>query len=234
MALAVAGVLALVVATLADNWTLTVCLWALVLIGAAYLATVTAAPRRNVALAVVDLETTGLSAGEDRVLEVAVIHTDGNGVIEGSHSWLVRPDDGAHGGEEIHHISEADLAGAPTFAEVANEVAGALSGRILVAHNAAFDAGFLAAEFGRIGGDRPLNEVAAGWDGSAMCTARLARTIGLRPLRLVAVCEQLGVDGPANAHRATDDALACARTVSPLLDRTGLVTAEEIRRFATA
>lgn len=86
--------------------------------------------------AVVDTETTGLDATVDRVIEIAVVHADGLGSLTNTFTWRIRPDDGRHGAEHVHHISEADLVDAPTFGEILDEVTGALRGRTLVAHNA--------------------------------------------------------------------------------------------------
>jgi DNA polymerase-3 subunit epsilon len=222
--LGAAGLALVAVATFTRQWALAASAWVLVLAGAAWLAQVATAKPESLRFAVVDLETTGLEIGSNRVIEVAVVHAGGDGSIGEPRSWLIRPEDGSFGGEDIHHISEQQLADSPTFAEVGDEILASLEGRTLVAHNAAFDWGFLNAEFDRaerFADDqrRPLTYV---------CTARLARTAGLRPLRLAAVCEQLGVDGPENAHRAGDDALACARTLQPLLKRLGV---SDLSRF---
>ena len=92
------------------------------------------------------------------------------------------------------------LRGQPRFAEVADELAANLEGRVLVAHNASFDVNFLQAEFARLG--RTMPEV------RVLCTLRLARRHFKFPSnRLGAIAEALGIkmDG---AHRAHADALA--------------------------
>ena len=48
-------------------------------------------------------------------------------------------------------ITNAMVSGAPTFAQVADEVAARIAGCVFVAHNARFDYGFLKHEFGRLG-----------------------------------------------------------------------------------
>ena len=200
-AAAVVGVIALALAsTFVRTWYLGATGWLLTLAAAAWLALIPS----------LDHET-------NRIIEVSIVHTDGNGALSEPISWLVRPDDGSFGGEDIHHISQADLADAPTFNDVAHEIIASINGRALVAHNAGFDWGFLEAELDRTSGGRQSCTPVA-----VVCTARLAKTAGLRPLKLASVCEQLRVDGPTNAHRAADDALACARTLAPLLDRLGV------------
>ena len=223
-ALLTAGVVLIGLATFSGVWWVAAAAWALVLVAAGWLAQVPQTRPCGLRFAFVDLETTGLERESNRVIEVAVVHTDGAGTIGEPRSWLIRPDDGTFGGEDIHHISEQELLTSPEFAEVGNEILESLAGRTLVAHNAAFDWGFLNAEFDRVPGLRqdPRRP------GTYLCTARLARTAGLRPLRLASVCEQLGVAGPENAHRAGDDALACARTLEPLLQRLGV---SDLSRF---
>lgn len=219
--LGIAGAAAALGATFAADGWVVVAVWAVLLGGAWWLAQVDGGGREPMRFAVVDVETTGLDAADDRVIEISVVHADGLRTVGEPQSWLVRPDDGSFGGEAIHHISEAQLTSAPVFADVANELAQALDGRVFVAHNAAFDWAFLTAEFARLDGvDSP--------ESSVLCTLRLAASAELSPLRLADVCEQLGVDGPANAHRASDDAEACARLLAPLLDRLGVRTQAEL------
>lgn len=106
-----------------------------------------------------DLETTGLDSGADRVIEIgAVPQRDGS---EPYHR-LVSPGDAeiARGAFEAHGYTKEMLAGKPSFAEIAAEVAEFLRGCELVAHNAPFDVEFLDAEFARLGMP-PVSETVA-------------------------------------------------------------------------
>ena len=99
--------------------------------------------------AVIDLETTGLSPGaHERVVEIAIVHADEYGTVTDQWETLVNPQRHV-GAEHIHGIRAGDLIDAPAFADIADDVMHLLSGRVMVAHNARFDRGFLAAEFGR-------------------------------------------------------------------------------------
>jgi DNA polymerase III epsilon subunit-like protein len=86
-------------------------------------------------LAVVDVEGNGQRPPD--IVELAVVPIDG-GRVGSFRSWLVRPPRAitAMVTERVHGITNEDVADAPEWAEVAHEVAGALEGRILVAHNA--------------------------------------------------------------------------------------------------
>ena len=172
--------------------------------------------------AVVDTETTGLNDAFDRVLELAVVHADGLGAVTDTFTWRTRPEDGRHGAEHVHHISRTDLATAPPFSAVAHELTEALRDRTLVAHNAPFDTRFLASEYRRAGRSIPAALA------RPLCTLNLAARLDMAPLRLSEVARALGSPQPNTAHRATDDAVATAQLLAPLLDRAGIAQADEL------
>lgn len=153
--------------------------------------------------AVVDVETTGFAARRsDRVVEVAVVQLDEAGRITGEWCTLVDPGRDL-GPQHVHRIRAADVWHAPTFAEVAGALADRLAGRVVVAHNLAFDARFLSAEFARAGLDVEVD---------GLCTMRLAG--GRRSL--AACCAAAGI-APGTAHSALDDARATARLFATML-----------------
>ncbi|WP_041574071.1 TerD family protein [Cellulomonas gilvus] len=120
--------------------------------------------------AVVDVETSGLSARSHRVLSVAAAALDERGNVEDSFESLLDP--GCDPGPvHIHGLTRERLAGSPQFAEVSSRLNRILSGRVLVAHNAAFDHGFLQAESIRAGLDDPVTH--------RLCTVALSRRIGV-------------------------------------------------------
>src|SRR4029453_12821956 len=65
-------------------------------------------------------------------------------------------------------ITDQMVANAPTFADIAPLLLERLEGRLLVAHNARFDYGFLRAEFRRIG---------IRFRSRVLCTVRLSRAL---------------------------------------------------------
>ncbi len=181
---------------------------------------------------VVDLETTGTGpARGDRVTEAAAVLVRGR-EVEPLFSSLVNP------GQPIPYfitqltgISDAMVSSAPTFREIAGELAAHLAGRVFVAHNAAFDWGFLDAEFSRVAPGGLASIVT-----QRLCTVRLARRV-LRHLprrNLDAVCAYYGI-GNEGRHRAAGDAHATARVLVKLLqdaERAGLYTVESLARYA--
>ena len=87
-------------------------------------------------LAFLDLETTGTSPARDRIIEIGLCLVEGGRLIE-EWSTLVNPQSPIP--PFIEHytgITGAMVKGAPTFAELGNELLARLDGRLLVAHNA--------------------------------------------------------------------------------------------------
>ncbi|WP_460599430.1 exonuclease domain-containing protein [Flexivirga lutea] len=90
--------------------------------------------------AVVDVETTGLNADNDRVLQVAVTQLTAEGAVEEEWSTLIDP--GCDPGPvHIHGITSTRLRGAPCYADVAQHIHELIDGRVFVAHNARFRLG---------------------------------------------------------------------------------------------
>lgn len=149
--------------------------------------------------AFVDLEMTGLVPEKDRVLEVCIDRVRGvrTPVLERRLLTLVRPDDAAHGNAHVHGISEADVAGAPTFPEIAADVAAALDGAVLVAHAAKWDVAFLHAELARAGHPFRVTH----W----LDTLVLSRRAFALPSHALASLAQSLELAVAPAHRAGDD-----------------------------
>ena len=87
--------------------------------------------------AVLDIETTGLVPGFDRIIEISVVHLEPQDEEPRlMFDTLVNPRRPFEG--DIHGIYEEDVARAPLFGEVVQELAGALAGRVIAAHNAHF------------------------------------------------------------------------------------------------
>jgi DNA polymerase-3 subunit epsilon len=148
-------------------------------------------------LAFLDLEMTGLDVAIDRVIEVAVERVVG-GVLVKRFASLVRPDDGRFGNAHVHGISQEDLASAPTFAAIADELLAILDGAVPVAHGSASDRVFLEAELARAG--RPTVV------GPFVDTLHLARRAFAAPSHaLGSIAKRLGLPTPARSHRALDD-----------------------------
>ncbi|MEN1974099.1 exonuclease domain-containing protein [Cellulomonas sp. P4] len=176
--------------------------------------------------AVLDVETTGLAAVRDRVLELSVVRCDASGRALDEWSSRLNPQ-GPVGATHIHGITAADVATAPLFSAEAAKLADRLSGLVLVAHNARFDLAFLRAEFARAGWAMP-------WP-PALCTLEESRrhmpSLGRR--RLSDCCAAAGVRHEG-AHSALGDARAAAGLLAAYLGarRTGAGLYDELVKAA--
>src|SRR5437762_12441231 len=87
----------------------------------------------NAALAVVDIETTGLHPGADRIVEISVVRIEPGAEPTLALDTLVNPGRRV-AATEIHGITDADVIDAPRFEEIAGDLARGLSGAVLAAY----------------------------------------------------------------------------------------------------
>ncbi len=150
------------------------------------------------ALVFLDLETTGATAHSDRITEIGLVEVD-KGRHIGEWSSLVNPERPIPPLiESLTGITDAMVAKAPTFADLARDLYRRLAGKTLVAHNARFDFGFLQSEFRRVG-------LKFGPD--VLCTVRLSRRLYPQERRhnLDSLIARHGL-ACDNRHRALADA----------------------------
>ncbi|WP_219836571.1 ATP-dependent DNA helicase DinG [Paenibacillus sp. R14(2021)] len=153
--------------------------------------------------AVLDLETTGHSAGDD-IIQVGLVLLDESLKVIHSYSSFVRPTipippfiTGLTG------IDASMVEEAPELEEVLIDIIPLLSDAVLVAHNVAFDAGFLSAALDRCG--------YVPFDGRRLDTIDMLRILypTLTTYQLGAVTELFGIEHDQH-HRADSDAMATA------------------------
>ena len=174
------------------------------------------APWAEQLIAFLDVETTGLEASTNRVIEVGVVLGRG-GEILSKHGWLINPERPIPAeSTAIHHITDADVAGQPTFKEIAPELLALLEGALPAAYNASFDRGFILAEFGRAGLAPASPPPALRADVDWLDPLPFARALnpGLR-VTLGEMAARLGIS-LENAHRATDDSAAALQVLYAL------------------
>lgn len=101
---------------------------------------------------VLDTETTGLDPRSDRVIEIGCVELF-NHFPTGKifHTYLNPKREIAEEAFNIHGLSAEFLADKPLFGDIAEAFSAFIADSALVIHNAAFDMGFLNAEFDRIG-----------------------------------------------------------------------------------
>src|SRR3569623_43120 len=148
--------------------------------------------------AIVDTETTGMSAARGQIIEIGILRVE-NGEVVRTLKTLVNP------GKLLSHtiagitgITDSELEHAPYFEDIAEEVSDLLAGAGLIAHNARFDYSFIKAEFERLGQK---------YTAKTLCTVKLSRQMyPEQPYHnLDAVMEAHNLSCSAR-HRAFEDA----------------------------
>lgn len=165
--------------------------------------------------AVIDVETTGLrTTWHDRICEIAIVHVDAAGRITGDWCSLVNPERDL-GPQHVHGITAAEARRAPVFADLAGQISLLLRDRVVVAHNLAFDAAFLVAEYARLGLSAPVGRE------YGLCTMNLAAQLLPNAGRSLRDCCLAAGIAQHRAHSALDDARAAAALLSRYLHRVG-------------
>jgi len=166
---------------------------------------------------IVDVETTGGIGGPTRLTEVAVFRHDGRRVVDSFHSLLNPGCAIPPFIQKLTGITDELVVDAPTFADVAADIARVTENAVFVAHNAPFDYGFLQKEFNWL--DQPFER-------PKLCTVWLSRRIfpGLPSYSLGKLCRSLEIP-VSDRHRAHGDAAATVQLFELLLhhDRHGLI-----------
>lgn len=118
--------------------------------------------------AFLDIETTGGNPQHDRITEIGIRFWRAGEVV-GEWQTLLNPQARISGFiERLTGISNAMVAQAPLFADIADALEQQLEGAIFVAHNARFDYGFIKSEFRRLG---------RAFSARVLCTVRLSRAL---------------------------------------------------------
>lgn len=162
---------------------------------------------------VVDVEGNGQRPAD--LVEISIVEIKG-GLIGQPRSWLVRPPRPITSmARRFHRITDDQVADAPAVADIDAELRQALSDKVFVAHNAGVDLGVLGRE---LSGFQPARFVD---------TLRLARRLlpSRDSYRLGALVDAFGLASGLAAdlvpHRATYDAVVCARLLSHLATSPG-------------
>ena len=158
---------------------------------------------------VLDTETTGIDPNEGhRIIEIGCVELVERALTGRNYHVYVNP------GREveaeavaIHGITNEFLADKPLFAVVADEFFEFIRGAELVIHNAAFDVGFMDAEFGRLDGGRKTAEHCGIVDTLAIARKRHPG----QKNNLNALCKRYGID---NSNRELHGALLDAEILA--------------------
>ena len=160
---------------------------------------------------VFDIETTGFSAVNDRIIEIGAVKVE-NGMITEKFSEFVNPERPIPFEiEKLTSINDRMVEDAPNISVILPKFMDFCGGAVLVAHNADFDTGFIRHNCEVLG---------LPYDYTYVDTLGIARSFleGLKNYKLDTVVEAMGCT-LANHHRAVDDAGATADVFVRFLER---------------
>lgn len=161
--------------------------------------------------AVIDVETTGGSPLQDRVIEIAVYVFDGEKITD-SFATLINPkrliDPYV---TRLTGITQEMVQEAPLFEDIHQKLLELTHENIFVAHNVKFDFGMLRQEFRRLGID---------FNRRQLDTVNLARKVlpGFNSYSLGNICDSVGIT-ITDRHRATGDAEATVKLLELILSK---------------
>ena len=149
-------------------------------------------------MVILDCETTGGKSSYHRIIEVGLLLIENGKVIKRWQSFINPETTLPPFITKITGIHAKDLVDAPIFADIADELLEIIEGKILVAHNARFDYGFLRNEFSRIG---------IKYTAKLLCSVKFSRAMYPQFKRhsLDAIIKRFKLS-IENRHRAQDDA----------------------------
>ncbi len=159
--------------------------------------------------AILDIETTGLSPVNDKIIEIAIYIYNGKEIIN-EYSTLINPERNIPFNiTRLTGITNEMVKDAPEFWEIAKDIIILTEGKSIVAHNASFDFNFIRNEFKSLGYNFKRDR---------LCTVKLSRKIipNHKSYSLGKLCKELGIkiDG---RHRAAGDAFATVKLFKHLL-----------------
>ena len=151
---------------------------------------------------VFDLETTGFSNKNDKITEIGAVKIENFKIVD-RFSQLINPQkDISYKVQELTGITNDLIKDKPTIEEILPKFVEFIGDSVLVAHNAAFDMGFM---------QQKCREQNIEFKNTSIDTLTLARTLlpHMKRFRLNLIAKELGVP-LLNHHRAVDDAEATA------------------------
>ncbi|GHU65249.1 DNA polymerase III subunit epsilon [Spirochaetia bacterium] len=161
----------------------------------------------NAIFAAFDLETTGLDAQKDRIVEIGAVKFDRRGLIA-RFSTLINP--GIPMPIEagrVNNITDSMLKNQPSIDEVLPDFIGFIKNTILIAHNAPFDCGFINAKLKE---KRDWTPPFSALPNRIIDTLVFSREAfpGRSTYKLGELARDLEIPA-GDAHRAADDAGVC-------------------------
>ncbi|WP_336366571.1 DNA polymerase III subunit epsilon [Marinobacter sp. C2H3] len=158
---------------------------------------------------VLDTETTGIDPNDGhRIIEIGCVEVIERSLTGRNYHVYINPQREVEAEAiSVHGITNEFLADKPVFADIADEFFEFIRGAELVIHNAAFDVGFMDAEFGRLKPVRKTADHCGIVDSLAIARAKHPG----QKNNLDALCKRYGVD---NSNRELHGALLDAEILA--------------------
>ncbi|MEX2475567.1 DNA polymerase III subunit epsilon [Marinobacter sp.] len=158
---------------------------------------------------VLDTETTGIDPSEGhRIIEIGCVEMMERQLTGRNYHVYINPEREVEAEAiSVHGITNEFLADKPLFSDIADEFFEFIKGAELVIHNAAFDIGFMDAEFARLKPVRKTSEHCGVLDSLAIARKRHPG----QKNNLNALCKRYGVD---NSNRELHGALLDAEILA--------------------
>jgi DNA polymerase-3 subunit epsilon len=188
-------------------------------------------PLEETEFSVLDVETTGLSARNNRVIEIGIVKVKNLKIVD-KFSSLINPGcDIPFFITQFTGIGNGDVEYSPSFYDTAEEIEEFIGNSIISGHNLSFDENFLRYEFIR-NGFEPLSNL-------TVCTLKLSRKIfpELKSKSLASVSDYLKIKNE-DSHRALSDAEVTAkiliRLIKKLSKEVGVKTLQQLIEYQSS
>ena len=161
---------------------------------------------------VLDVETTGLSARNNRVIEIGIVKVKNLKITDRFQSFVNPGCEIPYFITQLTGITNEDIFDAPNFGSLLKEINNFIGNTVISGHNLSFDDSFLTYEFIR-NNHEPLNN-------DKVCTLKIARRLypSLRSKSLSSVTSYLKLKN-SNAHRALGDAEVTALALVKMIKK---------------
>jgi len=158
-----------------------------------------------------DLETTGLSSRDDKIIEIGAVLMENGRELDRFQTFVDPGMKLSRDTTELTGITDGMLRGAPKLEEVFPKFLEFVGGRVLVAHNADFDTGFIRAACQKLGYTYDLTSA-----DTLVLSQNLIPDLGKFKLDIVAKALSLP---EFNHHRAADDAVTCGLIMAKMQEK---------------
>ena len=147
---------------------------------------------------VLDIETTGLNPYKDKIIEIAAVRGNHGDVLDTFHTLI---DPGIHIPSniiELTGLTDADVAGQPTFSDIVDELSSFIGDDPVVGHNVGFDLKFITNAMKKEGFSGYIN-------GIDTVTFAKAMFPGRENYKLETLIREFDLKDGSQAHRAMSD-----------------------------